>query len=54
MVGMFKVMSKDRFSVSSEAWIGAGSVEDVDEFSLPDLHFLCCFRSRRQRLKMME
>jgi hypothetical protein len=23
MVGMFKVMSKDRFSVSGEAWTGA-------------------------------
>lgn len=30
--GMFKVISKDRFSVFGEAWIGAGSMEDVDEF----------------------
>lgn len=30
MVGMFKVMSKDRFSVSGKARAGARSVEDVE------------------------
>jgi hypothetical protein len=29
MVGMFKVMSKDRFSVSGEVRTGAGSVGDL-------------------------
>jgi hypothetical protein len=54
MVGMFKVRSKDRFSVSGEARTSAGSMEDVDGFSLSGLHFLCCFRGRRQRLRRKE
>ncbi len=48
---MFKVRSKDWFSVSSEARTGAGSVEDEDGFFLSDLHFLCCFRGGRQRVR---
>jgi hypothetical protein len=51
---MFKVRSKDRFSVSGKARIGAGSVEDVEWFSLSDLHFLCCFKGRQQRLRRKE
>jgi hypothetical protein len=54
MVGMFKVRSKDNFSVSGKAWTSAGSVEDVEGFSLLDMHFLCYFRSCRQRLRRKE
>jgi hypothetical protein len=51
---MFKVRSKDRFSVFGKAQAGAGSVEDVEGFSLLDMHFLYCFRGHRQRLKRKE
>jgi hypothetical protein len=51
---MFKVRNKYRFSVSGEARTSAGSMENVEGFSLSDLHFLCYFRGRRQRLRMKE
>jgi hypothetical protein len=53
-VGMLKVRSKYQFFVSGEARTGARSVEDEDEFSLSDLHFLCCFKGRQQRLRKNE
>jgi len=41
---MFKVRRKYWFSVFGKAQTGAGSVEDVERFSLLDLHFSVPFQ----------